>query len=203
MLSITGACSIKAGFPTDDFIAKFSLAKCPCYVLQSRPEPGRGAGRGAFLPLDTVCGEVGHFVCPRAGGQESLVSVGTQNPSNAGYVLGPVYVAIPQTVANISFLQRRSSHPSCSLGTAKSMFLFFYFIMVFMKSRDFEIHTEIITLEYLRITVVDNTLCREQVHHSNSVLHIFRTNTDQGNTDLHCPVCVLRKAGTALSQCDV
>lgn len=37
-LSATGACSIKTVFTIDDFITKFDSAKCPCHILQSRPE---------------------------------------------------------------------------------------------------------------------------------------------------------------------
>ena len=69
-LSPTGACSIKAAFATDDFTTKFSLAKCPCYILQSRPEQQGGE----FPSTDTVCGvrEVGPHAFPRAGVWESV-----------------------------------------------------------------------------------------------------------------------------------
>eukprot|EP00069_Balaena_mysticetus_P013032 bmy_07772T0 len=50
--SPTGACSIKTAFATDDFTTKFSLAKCPCYILQSRPEQQGGE----FPSTGTVCG---------------------------------------------------------------------------------------------------------------------------------------------------
>lgn len=51
-LSAVGACSIETVFTTDDFITKFNSTKCPCHVLQGRPEQQGGK----LPPIDTVYG---------------------------------------------------------------------------------------------------------------------------------------------------
>lgn len=51
-LSATETCSIKAMFTIDDFITKFTSAKCPLCILQSRPEQQGGQ----FPSVDSLGG---------------------------------------------------------------------------------------------------------------------------------------------------
>lgn len=44
-LSATGVCSLKAMFTIDDFITKFSSAKCPCHTCKV----GQSSREGSFL----------------------------------------------------------------------------------------------------------------------------------------------------------
>lgn len=162
---------------------------------------GRSSREGSFLPQTQFAGwgklvpmRFHVRVCGRARSSECTESLKSRVCSRSG-----VFHHIPWTVANTTSFRDDPPTPLIPWVLRSPCF---YFIMVFMKSRDLGIHTEVITMEYLRITVVNSNLCYEQVHHSNSVLRIFQDKR-KGNTDLHCPVCILWKAGTALSRYDV
>lgn len=195
-LSAAGTCSIEATFTTDDFSREFSSAEHPGYSVQSRP-----GQQGRELPSTNmvwVVREVGDFAFPRVGVWESLVPVSAQSPPSSGYVF---WVQCSSPLPGLSQTLPASMMilltPLIPWVPQKSMFLSYYGLHEINRSG---VHTEIMTMDYLRITVINSKLYCEQVQHSDSV---YFQNKHKGNTDFHCPVYVLWKAGTALSQLDV